>query len=269
MVTIQLKNKNGNEYEVYTEEEAKERGLEYTYWKDGKEGDLVISDDKYVSKLLKRKIYYGKKNKYLHVELYKVPYRELFVTTYINKKGEIKVYNPKMIAEPFLKEGIYHHKKVPITWEQSIFQNPSYMLLIEIYYDLLKNCKLTNQTEKMLGKMFFGGRYYLKKTLCILKNKGVQKYMREKLENDLKNMGIENPSTYGLELLKKAAEIGLESKDASVLIKVAREINTLFDVYPKKIVTEQKFLAESVREITEADIVKESKLIELQRKNTE
>lgn len=50
----------GENYEIYTQEEADNRGIDYVYWKDAtEEGQYVITDDNYVCEV--RKIYESKK----------------------------------------------------------------------------------------------------------------------------------------------------------------------------------------------------------------
>ena len=61
MYTITIKHKDigVKTYEIYTEEEANKEGLEYSHWKDAREGEWALSDDGFVSKVIKRKSYKG------------------------------------------------------------------------------------------------------------------------------------------------------------------------------------------------------------------
>ena len=61
MYTITIKHKDigSKTYEIYTEEEASKEGLEYSHWKDAREGEWALSDDGFVSKVIKRKSYKG------------------------------------------------------------------------------------------------------------------------------------------------------------------------------------------------------------------
>ena len=61
MYTITIKHKDigAKTYEIYTEEEASKEGLEYSHWKDAREGEWALSDDGFVSKVIKRKSYKG------------------------------------------------------------------------------------------------------------------------------------------------------------------------------------------------------------------
>tara|TARA_R100001443_G_scaffold86546_1_gene93192 strand:- start:1026 stop:1784 length:759 start_codon:yes stop_codon:yes gene_type:complete len=61
MYTITIKHKDigAKTYEIYTEEEANKEGLEYSHWKDAREGEWALSDDGFVSKVIKRKSYKG------------------------------------------------------------------------------------------------------------------------------------------------------------------------------------------------------------------
>ena len=61
MYTITIKHKDigAKTYEIYTKEEADREGLQYNNWKDAREGDWALSDDGFVSKVIKRKSYKG------------------------------------------------------------------------------------------------------------------------------------------------------------------------------------------------------------------
>jgi hypothetical protein len=59
MYTITIKHKDigSKTYEIYTKEEADKEGLEYNHWKKAREGEWALSDDEFVSKVIKRKSY--------------------------------------------------------------------------------------------------------------------------------------------------------------------------------------------------------------------
>ena len=59
MYTITIKHKDigAKTYEIYTKEEADKEGLKYNHWKDAREGEWALSDDNFVSKVIKRKKY--------------------------------------------------------------------------------------------------------------------------------------------------------------------------------------------------------------------
>ena len=61
MYTITIKHKDigAKTYEIYTKEEADREGLEYSHWRDAREGQWALSDDGFVSKVIKRKSYKG------------------------------------------------------------------------------------------------------------------------------------------------------------------------------------------------------------------
>ena len=61
MYTITIKHKDigSKTYEIYTKEEADEEGLQYNHWRDAGEGEWALSDDNFVSKVIKRKSYKG------------------------------------------------------------------------------------------------------------------------------------------------------------------------------------------------------------------
>ena len=61
MYTITIKHKDigSKTYEIYTKEEADKEKLQYSHWRDAGEGEWALSDDNFVSKVIKRKSYKG------------------------------------------------------------------------------------------------------------------------------------------------------------------------------------------------------------------
>jgi hypothetical protein len=50
-------------YNIYTQKEADEAGLDYSHWKQSKMGDYALSDDGFVGKCIGRKDYTDKKGR--------------------------------------------------------------------------------------------------------------------------------------------------------------------------------------------------------------
>ena len=59
MYTITIKHKDigAKTYEIYTKEEADKEGLQYSHWKEAREGQWALSDDGFVSQVITRKKY--------------------------------------------------------------------------------------------------------------------------------------------------------------------------------------------------------------------
>lgn len=49
--------RNGTDYKIATQEEADLAGLDYDYWQEAEEGELAVTDDGYVCKVLSRNTY--------------------------------------------------------------------------------------------------------------------------------------------------------------------------------------------------------------------
>ena len=56
-ISIAHKDKGRVSYQIYTKNEAKDKGIEYTYWKDAEKGEYALTDDNYVGKVIKKKKY--------------------------------------------------------------------------------------------------------------------------------------------------------------------------------------------------------------------
>jgi|TARA_R100001530_G_scaffold18757_3_gene15922 hypothetical protein len=56
-ITINHRDSGQKTYNIYTKDEADKEDISYKPWKEGEEGDFVLSDDGFCAKVLKKKIY--------------------------------------------------------------------------------------------------------------------------------------------------------------------------------------------------------------------
>ena len=84
-ISIRHKGKGVRQYTIFTEDEAKQEGIDYKHWKEAEIGEYAISDDGYVAMVIQKKDYPGtNKNSNTYVRL---PWGYAFYShKYPNKK---------------------------------------------------------------------------------------------------------------------------------------------------------------------------------------
>ena len=242
------------EFEVYTEEEAKEKGIEYKHWRDANEGEYCLSDDGYVAKVIRKAQVFVNNRKMNNIAYYyKLPYRAFFW----NSK------NTKLIAKDAIEKGTgYAHIK-PLTFNQMIVNRGEYRRALDAYVVML----MSNSVDlKGLGERYFPKSKDKVLTIKrILKQPAAVRYVKDELIKRMQDIGIDKPYEYGLLLLKKAAVMSEIQRNPEAMIKVAKEINSLLDLYPKKQMVTEKLVATTSQEYLDDKIEKEIKKIEATR----
>ena len=156
-----------------------------------------------------------------------------------------------------------------ITWGAVIAKSKKWERFFEVYARWVIEGKATKENIYKLADIFCGNHSKPELMLkVVLRQKEVQKKMEETVIQKMMDMGIDNPKSYAVKLLRIAAEIAEKDRNPDALIKVAKEFNVLLDAYPKKIsVTEQ---IEMVSTKTLADtMAKEEEKLKLSRNTAE
>lgn len=85
VIKINHRDKGPTEYPVYRQAEADDAGLEYIHWQKANQGDWALTDDDWVSKVIKKKTYYDEKGR--ETFYYRMPFGyTMWQTKYPNKK---------------------------------------------------------------------------------------------------------------------------------------------------------------------------------------
>lgn len=244
-----IKRKILGEFFVYTEEEAKNEGIEYRYWKDGIEGEYVITDDKYVCLLRKRKpcernVYYV-----LSIGTYwcRTDGRGKDDEVIWEKKRGTQYYNRAM--KPFAEWLPAKH------FAKDLVRVATRMILNDGKIDWHK-----------LGEMFFKkhsnppwrARRFFKFTT-------IQMMMETELDKQLTKYGITDEKIIQ-DCFLKAITLATQQGDARTLLKAGAELARLKGMYPQKTVVTNEI---QVRETRSVDNLIEQEATKIERVRSE
>ena len=244
MYDIDIKHRDQGKvvYTVYRKNEAKEKDIEYKYWRDAEEGDYAISDDDYVSKLISKRVYTsadGRDSVYL-----RFPWGYTF-------------FNPKYASKKLVVAG----RKTNVTFTgksyievqsgQDNMKNLAQMFALKPDYDLAIEWAIGATTQSQRRKW--------KRTM---KSEVFKRMVREELSKLLDEHGLNEK--YTLELLEDAIKMAKEKKDVP---SVMRAVENLQDMHGMK----EKYMQKTVDKIESKsvsmidDIVKEESQIAASR----
>ena len=247
MYHIDIKHKDRGlvSYKVYRKEEADKEEIEYKHWKKAEEGDYAVSDDDYVSKVIKRAEYEANTGR---------------TSVYMRFPWGYTFYNPKYSSKKLIVAG----RKTNVTFTgksyievqsgQDKMKNLAQMFALKPDYDLA--------IEWALGAVTDSQRRKWKRTM---KSEVFRKMVREELANLLEEHGL--TEKYTLDLLEHAIGIAKDKKDVPSMM---RGVENLQDMHGMK----EKYMEKTVDKIESKsvamidDIVKEESHIAATRTTT-
>jgi len=245
MYTINIKHKDKGltTYTVYRKEEADEKGIAYKKWQDADKGEYGISDDKYVAKVISRRIYKasnGRKNVYL---------RFPWGYTFYNPKGNIK---PLKVKGRKANNTMSGKRYIEVQANQDKMKNLATMFAIKPDYDVA--------IEWALGEVESWEKKKWKRTMKTEVFKGM---VREELVKLLSEHGM--TEDYTLDLLDETIKLAKSKKDVTNLMRGIENLQDMHGMKEKHLVkTTDKLEAHSSAELID-DIVKEEKTLLAQR----
>ena len=216
MYTITIKHKDigAKTYEIYTKEEADREGLQYNNWKDAREGDWALSDDGFVSKVIKRKSYKGA-DKIDNVYL-----RFAWGYTFFNprtRRGNLKVEGRKSNTTMSGK------RPIEVKAKQKRMQN-----LAMVYAQTMN----TDETiAKVCGEISSSQDKRVKRYMRTEVFKGM---VREELSKLLSDHGM--TENYTLELLQKAIKKCEDKGDTTNLMRAVENLQDMHGMKDKHLV---------------------------------
>ena len=247
MYTINIKHKDQGlvTYKIYRKEEANKNGINYKYWKEAEAGDYAISDDDYVSKVIKKTSYDATDGR---------------TSVYMRFPWGYTFYNPKYPSKKLVVAG----RKTNVTFTgksyievqsgQDKMKNLALMFALKPDYDLAIEWAIGAVTDSQKRKW--------KRTM---KSEVFKKMVREELQNLLHEHGL--TEKYTLDLLEDAIKMAKDKKDVP---SVMRAVENLQDMHGMK----EKFMTKTVDKIESKsvsmidDIVKEESQIAASRTTT-
>tara|TARA_R100000664_G_C2759948_1_gene150420 strand:+ start:7810 stop:8568 length:759 start_codon:yes stop_codon:yes gene_type:complete len=216
MYTITIKHKDigAKTYEIYTKEEADKERLEYSSWKDAKEGEWALSDDGFVSKVIKRKEYTS------NHEIDNVYLRFAWGYTFYNPKYKTKELKVKGRKSNTTLSG---KRPIEVKAKQKKMQNLAmvYAQTMNTEDTIAKVCGEVNANEDRRIKRYMRTEVF----------KGM---VREELSNLLKSHGMSED--YTLDLLERTIMMAKDKKDVTNLMRAVENLQDMHGMKDKHLV---------------------------------
>ena len=209
-------------FTIYTKDEADQRDIQYTYWKEANIGDYALSDDDYVGRCLKRKTYTDKYNRT------KTNVVLCYGTQWVSNNSKI-LYEQNRIHKS------YSYAK-PGSWEEKEVNTTRVKNAVKVYVDQLLSSSGVDWA--IIGNIYRPDQKVPQATVRrLFKMEKVQKMVDKKLKDVLQEKAI--TKEYVIDLHKEAIEMAKDKKDVSGLLRATENFMDLLDMKPgKKIVTD-------------------------------
>lgn len=234
-------NDGAKSYPVLTQTEADEQNIEYSHWKEALEGEYLLTDDGYVSQVIKRSEYEGQR---------KTP------TYYIRAPFGYIMHNPAYSGQKFYAEG----RSTPWT----LTGKPQ--LEVKSKSDRWRNLALAfvanNFNADVAIEMVFGSvtpsqRRRWKRNI---RTEEFRTMMREELDALLNDSGKDRE--YTMQLLQEAIDMAKDKKDVTNLMRAAEKLMDLHGMNEKdKVRTTHQIEGVETRRLINDVIEEERKLI--------
>ena len=213
-ITINHKDIGSKTYEIYPHEEADKEGLKYSHWKEAREGQWALSDDGFVSKVIKRKRYQTD-NKIDNVYL-----RFAWGYTFYNPKYEGKELKVKGRKSNTTMSG---KRPIEVKAKQEKMKN-----LAMVYAQTMN----TDDTiAKVCGEIDFNENRRVKRYMRTEVFKGM---VREELSKLLASHDM--TEDYTLELLAKTIKKAQDKGDVTNLMRAIENLQDMHGMKDKHLV---------------------------------
>jgi hypothetical protein len=238
-ISIRHKGKGVRQYNIFTEEEAKEEGIEYKYWKEAEIGEYAVSDDGYVAMVIQKKEYPGtNKNSNTYIRL---PWGYAFYSH--------KYPNKKFKASGRRSNGTFSGKtQLEVRAGQDKMKNLATAYSVCFNYDLAIDMVFDSTTPQE--------RHKWKRSM---KTEVFRKMIREEMQKLLHEKGYTESDV--VDMLTKGLTMAENKGDISNYLKVVENIQDMLGMKDKPIQkTTQKLEAYSTRNLLD-EIAKEEKTL--------
>lgn len=201
-----IKRKRGGEwceFKVYSQEEADEKGIQYTHWRSAEPGTWILTDDGYVAEYLFER---------------RIPKKR--------RKGETKAwyfsFGMKMqsktpllyLPHRFVRD--YWHSP-PRSWVEREENRTRTKTLVQVFVRQLLN---GNVDYAILGRIYRKDQAVPQATVKrLLKQERIQKMVKEELRKEMTEMGL--TEKWVLDTIKQATAIAQGKEDAGNMLKAA------------------------------------------------
>jgi len=237
-------------YNIYTQNEADEAGLDYSHWKQTQTGDYALSDDGFVGKCIGRKDYTDKKGRV------KTFVRLAYGANWAGNTNKIQYLKNK-------EYGVYTQANPEANnWAVREANTTRAKNLVNAYVGQLTSTKKVDYNQ--LGMIYRPDQKEPAATVRrVLKQEIIKKMVEKKLREVLSEKGINNSSV--LDTMLEGLDIARAKQDVTNMIKISDAFMELLEMKPnKKITTDmlQLDVSNSIGDI----IAKEEKSFKVSRK---
>jgi len=237
-------------YNIYTQNEADEAGLDYSHWKQTQTGDYALSDDGFVGKCIGRKDYTDKKGRV------KTFVRLAYGANWAGNTNKIQYLKNK-------EYGVYTQANPEANnWAVREANTTRAKNLVNAYVGQLTSTKKVDYNQ--LGMIYRPDQKEPAATVRrVLKQEIIKKMVEKKLREVLSEKGINNSSV--LDTMLEGLDIARAKQDVTNMIKISDAFMELLEMKPsKKITTDmlQLDVSNSIGDIIE----KEEKSFKVSRK---
>lgn len=237
-------------YNIYTQNEADEAGLDYSHWKQAQTGDYALSDDGFVGKCIGRKDYTDKKGRV------KTFVRLAYGANWAGNTNKIQYLKNK-------EYGVYTQANPEANnWAVREANTTRAKNLVNAYVGQLTSTKKVDYNQ--LGMIYRPDQKEPAATVRrVLKQEVIKKMVEKKLREVLSEKGINNSSV--LDTMLEGLDIARAKQDVTNMIKISDAFMELLEMKPnKKITTDmlQLDVSNSIGDI----IAKEEKSFKVSRK---
>ena len=251
MEKLKRKLKKGTRvYNIYSQQEAEEAGLDYSHWKQSKTGEYALSDDGFVGKCIGRKDYTDKKGRV------KTFVRLAYGANWAGNTNKIQYLKNK-------EYGVYTQANPEANnWAVREANTTRAKNLVNAYVGQLTSTKKVDYNQ--LGMIYRPDQQQPAATVRrVLKQEVIKKMVEKKLREVLSEKGINNSSV--LDTMLEGLDIARAKQDVTNMIKISDAFMELLEMKPnKKITTDmlQLDVSNSIGDI----IAKEEKTLKVSRK---
>ena len=208
MYTIDIHHKGDKTpttYTVFKEKEAKDKEINYKYWREADEGEYGISDDKYVAKVISRSVYKP-------------------TSVYVRFPFGYAFYNPKYSSTKLMDSGRMSNNTISGKTHWEVLSNGQTMKNLAMVY------AQTMDFDKTIDHVFDNPSLNKRKTWKHrMKKENFKNMVRDELQKLLQEHGM--TEAYTLELLEETIK---KAKDKGDVTNLMRAVDNFQDMHGMK-----------------------------------
>jgi len=237
-------------YNIYSQNEADEAGLDYAHWKQSKMGGYALSDDGFVGKCIGRKDYTDKKGRV------KTFVRLAYGANWAGNTNKIQYLKNKECD-------VYTQANPEATnWVVREANTTRAKNLVNAYVGQLTSTKKVDYNQ--LGMIYRPDQQSPAATVRrVLKQETIRKMVETKLREVLSEKGINNSSV--LDTMLEGLDIARAKQDVTNMIKISDAFMELLEMKPNKRITTDMLQLDVSNSIGDI-IAKEEKSFKVSRK---